>query len=105
MDDYISRKVLIEHIKAHCGGCDNCGEVMHCAWDTPAADVEPVRHEMWEEYSTSRFHGFDKSGDPIYRDGAVYYCSNPRCRRKTIIKEKYCPNCGAKMDGRENYGN
>ena len=24
MDDYISRKELIEHIKAHCGGCDNC---------------------------------------------------------------------------------
>ena len=39
MDDYISRKELIEHIKAHCDGCDGCGEVMHCALDTPAADV------------------------------------------------------------------
>lgn len=23
MDDYISQKALIEHIKAHCGGSDN----------------------------------------------------------------------------------
>ena len=65
-------------------------------------DWEPVPHEIWEEYSTSRFCGFDKSGSPIYRDVAVYYCSNPRCKRKTIIKEKYCPNCGAKMDGDRN---
>ena len=74
-------------------------EVAEAIERVPAADVEPVRHEMWEGYSTSRFYGFDKSSDPIYRDGDVYYCSNPRCRRKTIIKGKYCPNCGAKMDG------
>ena len=47
MDDYISRKELIEHIKAHCKYCDGCGEVMHCAIDTPAADVKPVRHGHW----------------------------------------------------------
>lgn len=51
MDDYISRKALIEHIKAHCGGCDNCGEVMHCAWDTPAADVKGVK---WQDGSYMR---------------------------------------------------
>lgn len=65
---------------------------------------EPVRHECWEEYSTSRFCGFDESRDPIYRDGSVYLCSNPRCRRKTVIKEKYCPSCGAKMDREKAYG-
>ena len=60
-DDYISRKALIEHIKAHCGGCDNCGEVMHCAWDTPAADVIPAQwnavNEVWESVQTgAQFH-------------------------------------------------
>ena len=65
---------------------------------TPAADVEPVRHGRWEGYTHSRYCGNDEYGDPVYRDGVVYYCSNPKCRRKTVIKENYCPSCGAKMD-------
>lgn len=64
----------------------------------PAADVEPVRCGRWEEYSHSRYCGIDTDGEPVYRDGVVYYCSNPKCRRKTVIKENYCPSCGAKMD-------
>lgn len=62
-----------------------------------AADVAPVVHGKWEGYSHSRYCGVDDYGDPIYRDGVVYYCS--ACRRKTVVKEKYCPFCGAKMDG------
>lgn len=62
-------------------------------------DWAPVRHASWDEYCTSRFCGFDECNDPIYRDGVVYLCSDPRCRRKTVVKEKYCPSCGAKMDG------
>lgn len=63
----------------------------------PAADVAPVVPGQWECYSHSRYCGVDDYGDPIYRDGVVYYCSN--CRRKTVIKEKYCPSCGSKMGG------
>lgn len=69
--------------------------------DIPAADVAPVRHGGWDGYSHSKYYGVDNYGDPIYRDGVVYYCSE--CRRKTVIKEKYCPNCGAKMDGGKDY--
>lgn len=64
----------------------------------PCADVEPVRHGQWEGYTHSRYCGIDEYGEPIFRDGIVYYCSNPKCRRKTVIKENYCPNCGSKMD-------
>ena len=64
----------------------------------PAADVEPVRNGRWEGYTHSRYCGIDEYGDPIYRDGTVYYCSNPKCRRKTVVKENFCPSCGAKMD-------
>lgn len=60
------------------------------------ADAVPVRHGRWEGHSHSRYCGTDDFGDPIYKDGVVYYCSE--CRRKTVIKERYCPNCGAKMD-------
>ena len=52
----------------------------------PAADVAPVRHGRWGV------------------DGVYVICSV--CKRFTlspIIKQiptfKYCPNCGAKMDG------
>lgn len=64
----------------------------------PSADVEPVRQGRWEGYTHSRYCGIDEYGDPIYRDGTVYYCSNPKCRRKTVVKENFCPSCGAKMD-------
>lgn len=68
----------------------------HIIADFPAADVAPVRHGKWEGHSHSRYCGTDDFGDPIYKEGVVYYCSE--CRRKTVIKERYCPNCGAKMD-------
>lgn len=58
--------------------------------------VAPAMPGYWEGYSHSGYCGINDDGDPIYRDGVVYCCSN--CRRKTVIKEKYCPSCGAKMD-------
>lgn len=94
MDDYISRKELIEHIKANCKYCDGCGEVMHCAIDTPAADVKPVRHGHWikREYVCGENE---------------YECSE--CHetewRTSDSRMKWCMFCGAKMDGGENHGN
>lgn len=74
-------------------------EIKEAINTAPAADVVPVVHGRWEEYTRSRYIGCDEYGDPRYVDGVVYYCSNPRCRRRTVIKERYCPSCGAKMDG------
>ena len=48
----------------------------------PAADVAPVRHGRW-----------------VYPIGMAwnYVCSE--CGKSIgVIKHKYCPNCGAKMD-------
>lgn len=89
MDDYISRKALVEHIKAHCGGCDNCGEVMHCAWDTPAADVEPVRHGHWikrgyvcgEKMTAMPMCGECSYGNGEWKDDGICYA----CREQVWI--------------------
>lgn len=60
------------------------------------ADARPVVHAKWIGYTTSGFYGCDDLGNPICRDRTFYCCS--KCRRKTVIKENYCPRCGAKMD-------
>lgn len=62
----------------------------------PAADVAPVVHGRWEGRITSAFYGLDDFGEPIYRDATFYRCSI--CSRKSAIKEKFCPSCGAMMD-------
>lgn len=64
--------------------------------DFPAADVAPVVHGRWEGWITPAFYGLDDFGEPIYRDAAFYRCSI--CSRKSAIKEKFCPSCGAMMD-------
>lgn len=75
--------------------------VMEYAANLPAADVAPVVHSYWEGYSCSQYMGTDECGEPKWRDGRFYVCHNYKCRRKTVIKSNYCPNCGAKMGGGE----
>lgn len=118
MSDYITREAAIEKIReaagcAECGG--NSGAIFSCSFcdvynairlikRLPVTDVEPERHSRWEGYIHSRYCGIDEYGEPIYRDGIVYYCSNPKCRRKTVVKEKFCPSCGFRMDLEDDHG-
>lgn len=100
MSDYISREAASADFERcnHENPVWTPQRVKTLLMRIPAADVEPVRHGRWEGYTHSRYCGIDECGEPIYRDGTVYYCSNPKCRRKTVVKENFCPSCGAKMD-------
>lgn len=74
-------------------------------------DVVPVRHGRWIPVDSYSAFGGDEStwmahGNPI----AYYYCSE--CKEQTYAGEdgeplltKYCPDCGAKMDGKDGDGN
>lgn len=67
--------------------------------DTPAADVAPVVHGEWIDGSEMPK---PKCGKSKYKDDKQY-CSNC-CRemfhwKAVIYPSKYCPSCGAKMDG------
>ena len=53
------------------------------------ADVAEVRHGHWVQESF-----IAKNGEKMYH---TPYCSV--CNRCEGFKTKYCPNCGAKMDG------
>lgn len=56
--------------------------------DTPTADVEPVRHASWH------FIDANENGD-FY--SVCSYCQDTRLD----FVSNYCPNCGAKMDGKK----
>lgn len=82
--EYIEREALIEELKRR----DFLPVIVkHAIEAVPAADVAPVRHGEWIERAwrpTCSLCGF--SGSLI---------------DAPISPFKYCPNCGAKMDGAE----
>lgn len=101
-DEYISREAALRAVQKQRGANrspaqnDMLDRICCDIKNMPAADVAPVVHGQW-----------DAEGDG-YADGEivldVWYCSkcgyciddgtdNPDCL------PKYCPNCGARMDG------
>lgn len=60
-------------------------------------EAVPVKRGRWKAYSVPHWtKRYDDNGDPEYKYHNEYVCSI--CRRRTIVCENYCPNCGAKMD-------
>ncbi len=64
--------------------CDYCGtaDYIYMIEDMPAADVAPVRHGRWKRYGKN-----------------LGECSE--CGEIVSVRNNYCPNCGAKMDEKE----
>lgn len=103
MAEYIERKAFAEDIRLrHCKGCYGQRNEIYCAacWVddmldeielAPAADVVEVRHEAW-----------------VHSDMAAHWCGKDKCsgcHYRTydgldLSHFNYCPNCGAKMDGK-----
>ena len=57
----------------------------------PAADVSPVVHGRWEWLGPNR----------LVTDCMCGSCSACKVRSKYIVNTMLCPNCGAKMDGKD----
>ena len=96
MAEYIDKAKVLEKAVEIKG----CFSKMISAWDVahiPSADVAEVKHGKWEGITTSAYIGTDKYGEPKFADRQFYV--HRKCGRRSAIKEKYCPNCGAKMDG------
>ena len=55
----------------------------------PTADVAPVRHGEWVEEDTA-------ITCPICTRS---YDTDFEIKRSVVLRSKYCPECGAKMDG------
>ena len=95
MAEYIEREALLKEIGRRKSiartsfpkqnFCVN--DVLHCVYDAPAADVVEARHGEWE------VRGQDVCCSVCGGESAY----NPFGASKFSI---YCPNCGAKMDGK-----
>lgn len=99
MGDYIARESVINMLEdaqiisdgEYCGYCTEDVSIM----SIPSADVRPVVHGTLMESETNAFFGHYKDGEPIFRDVKTYWCN--KCGRGTIVKENFCPRCGACM--------
>jgi len=89
-NDYIKRS----DARAYVSHAYNKGlNLMEYIDEIPAADVEPVRHG---QYIGTEFDGY-ADGNPVYYE---WKCSECNCVfEDDEPKYRYCPNCGAKMDG------
>lgn len=92
MGEYIDRKLFKEQFWDACRNCLSEDDIADLIDSAPSADVALVVHSKW-----------------IYRTRTVLQffedewleCSNCKSLNGTMIKFNYCPNCGAKMDGKE----
>lgn len=96
MSEYIEREAALEicetEYQARLRMCDYCGDTV--AWNIgseikalPAADVAPVVHSYWEHKITSY-------GEIV---SSCHNCKYPVSQFWGLTK--YCPSCGARMDG------
>lgn len=61
----------------------------------PTIDAVPVVRGEWLEFVGSAYHGVDDDGEVKWRDVSIFHCD--KCGRKTVVKENFCPSCGADM--------
>jgi DNA-directed RNA polymerase subunit RPC12/RpoP len=91
-DEYIKREAALKSVCYDCSLNENnpfCG--IACAdyeriKSIPAADVVPVRHGWWLKC---------KPYNPEFNG---YECSECGAKYQGFSPDNYCPNCGAKMD-------
>jgi len=109
MAEYIEREVAVKaildkedrEIKNDYEFCLGLIVASNAVSDVPAADVQPARHGRWDpdyDYTEYDLDGSTLLSEPRkFQDG--WQCS--LCGQYTPSKTNYCPNCGAKMDTKE----
>lgn len=96
MDEYIKRETVLKFIE---NGLNNPNKLKAFGYDAieimteiqymPAADVAPVVHGRWIKPTKIGHRSFDILHCSV--------CDGVPCA--VDENTKYCPNCGAKMDG------
>ena len=96
-NDLIKRIAVCDMLHDEMGAWGNCADEIDALlkandalWKIPAVDAVEVVHGEWVlvEYQSSQF-GVDQE----------YQCSICGTPTDEEFRTRYCPNCGAKMDG------
>ena len=95
MAEYIERESLINHVEdlptwGADGNLLDREDVIGSIENRLAADVAPVRHGRWIDAYP------DIEPNPMFMYGICSECGFEQGISKYL---KYCPDCGAKMDG------
>ena len=73
---------------------DMLNEVLEIVEAFSSIDAKPVRHGWWTAYKIDGRYGLNETSENR--------CSI--CNRYSIFAYRFCPECGAKMDGGTNDG-
>lgn len=87
MPEYIDREKYCAEV-CRCNK-EKCDKSKCPVWNAPAADVAPVVHGKWELRHEGYGHYWECS--VCHTNPCIYVTRNT----------KFCPNCGAKMDLKE----
>lgn len=101
MGECIEREATIKRIKeVYCAGCNSyngvrcracgTGDAIDIIEDAPAADVASVVHAEWVV-----------CGDGDNVPWMCSHCGKTTAHKYKVMYGKYCPHCGAMMDGGE----
>lgn len=90
MAEYIEREALMKELSESVEPF-NTGSVFRAIRKQPAADVAPVVHGRWINAPLC--------GNDECRCSECGSWHNIHANLRGEITQKYCPNCGAKMDG------
>lgn len=100
--DLISKQALIaRHKDLCCGECDCClyqTKELECKLilDAPVVETEAAQHSKWLQHRLS----VPKGRGQTYLVYGCYVCHGHVRKRSP-----FCPNCGAKMDGKDEENN
>lgn len=88
MTEYIKKESLLQLAKELQGdSAFGAPRIVREIERTPAEDVVEVRHGEWK---------YNRGQAPSEK---AYFCSLCAYGESDYGRDKYCPNCGAKMDG------
>lgn len=109
MSEYIDRQAVMKIIDdygtthgnvlgSHSGAVDAVGDIIY---NLPAADVAPVVHGEWHYNENGRDFGLGAWACSCCGTCNHNIPGNPNMNPYIWSGSKFCPNCGAKMDGEE----
>ena len=107
MARYIDADKLMEAIEKNIEpykswDCTKADVIMDTILDAPTADVVEVKHGYFKrnERNIPKMKEFHEKGIALSMNEKSIFYTCSECGERISLSQKYCSECGAKMDGR-----